>query len=56
MQSLVEGRSMPSKQYSTQHIFALRYLRSKGPLLYMGVKKLLGEPKEVGRIRRPSII
>jgi hypothetical protein len=27
----------------------------QGPLLCMGVKKLLGEPKEVGQIRRPFI-
>jgi hypothetical protein len=32
----------------------MKYLLTKGPLLYMEAKRLPGEPKEAGQIRRPS--
>jgi hypothetical protein len=48
MQLLVEGHSMPSKQYFIQHTYVCRYLRNKGPLMPMEVKKLLEGLKEVG--------
>jgi hypothetical protein len=35
---------------------AWSYLRNKGPLLFMGVKKLPERPKETGQIQRQSII
>jgi hypothetical protein len=54
MQSLVEGRSMPSKPFFIQHIYARRYLRNKDPLLFAGVKKLPGRSKGAGQIQRLS--
>jgi hypothetical protein len=55
MQSLVVVLSMPSKQFFIHLIFARRYLRTKGPLLFMEVRKLPEGPEEIGQTQKQSI-